>query len=111
MRNAVPNVGEPGARSLSFARRFEQDLERVEAWYLKTADQRVADEALDAIVAQAERIARLGLQFRPGYRHTRECTLPRHPFLLIYRIEPREVCMLRIINARGAYLNERARKI
>lgn len=111
MRSAVPNVGEPGARSLSFARRFEQDLERVEAWYLKTADQRVADEALDAIVAQAERIARLGLQFRPGYKHTRECPLPRHPFLLIYRIEPREVCMLRVINARGAYLNERARRI
>ena len=81
----MPNVGEPGARSLSFAKRFEQDLERVEAWYLKTADQRVADEAIDAIVAQAERIARLGLQFRPGYKHTRECPLPRHPFLLIYR--------------------------
>ena len=56
----MPNVGEPGARSLSFAKRFEQDLERV---------------------------------------------------LLIYRIEPREVRILRIINARGAYLNERARTI
>ena len=106
----MPNVGEPRARSLSFAKRFEQDLERVEAWYLNTADQRVADEAVDAIVAQAERIARLGLQFRPGYKHTRECPLPRHPFLLIYRIEPREVRMLRVINARGAYLNERARR-
>ena len=111
MRAAVRNVGEFGARSLSFAKRFEQDLERVEAWYLKTADQRVADEAVDAIVAQAERIARLGLQFRLGYKHTRECPLPRHPFLLIYRIEPREVRILRIINARGAYLNERARRI
>ncbi len=103
-------MGELGARSLSFAKRFEQDLERVEAWYLKTADQRVADEAVDAIVAQAQRIARLGLQFRPGYKHTRECPLPRHPFLLIYRIDLREVRMLRIINARGAYLNERARR-
>ena len=107
----MPNVAEPGARSLSFAKRFEQDLERVEAWYLKTAHQRVADEAVDAIIAQAERIARLGLQFRPGYKLTRECSLSRHPFLLIYRIEPREVRMLRIINARGAYLNERARRI
>lgn len=110
MPDAEPTVGELGARSLSFAKRFEQDLERVEAWYLKTADQRVADEAVDAIVAQAERIARLGLQFRPGYKHTRECPLPRHPFLLIYRIDLREVRMLRVINARGAYLNERARR-
>ena len=107
----MPNVGVPGARSLSFTRRFEQDLERVEAWYLKTADQRVADEALDAIVAQAERIARLGIQFRPGYRHARECPLPRHPFLLIYRIDPHEVRMLRVINARGAFLNDRARRV
>ena len=64
----MPNVDGLGARSLSFAKRFEQDLERVEAWYLKTADERVADEAIDAILAQAEKIARLGLQFRPGYK-------------------------------------------
>jgi plasmid stabilization system protein ParE len=103
-------VGELGARSLSFAKRFEQDLQRVEAWYLKTANQRVADEAVDAIIAQAERICRLGLQFRPGYKNTRECPLSSYPFLLIYRIDPREVCILRIVNARGAYLNERANK-
>ena len=102
-------MDEPGARSLRFTKRFEQDLERVEAWYLRTADERVAEEAIDAIVAQAERIARFGLQFRPGYRNTRECPLPRHPFLLIYRIDAREVRALRVINARGAYLNERAR--
>jgi len=33
------------AKPLSFARRFEQDLKRIEAWYLKTADERVADAA------------------------------------------------------------------
>jgi len=30
--------------------------------------------------------------------------------LLIYRIDAREARMLRVINARSAYLNERARK-
>ena len=98
------------ARPLSFARRFEQDLERVEAWYLKTADDRVADDAVDAVIAQAEKIARMGLKFRRGYRNTRECPLPRHPFLFIYRIEAQAVRMLRVINARGGYLNERTRK-
>jgi plasmid stabilization system protein ParE len=58
---------------LSFARRFEQDLKRIEAWYLKTADERAADAAVDAVLAQAEKIARLGLVFRPGYKDTREC--------------------------------------
>ena len=111
MRDAGPVVGKSGTRSLSFARRFEQDLERVEAWYLKTADQRVADEAVDAIIAQAETITRLGLHFRPGNKSTREYPLPRYPFLLINRIDPHEVRMLRVINARGAYLNQRANRI
>ena len=107
----MPSVGESAARQLSFSRRFEQDLERVEAWYLKTADEQVADDAVDAILIQAEKIARLGLHFRRGYKGTRECPMPKHPFLLIYCIEPREVRMVRVINARGAYLNERARKV
>ena len=98
------------AKPLSFTRRFEQDLERIERWYLKTGDQQVAEGALKGILAQAEKIARLGLQFRPGYKNTRECPLARYPLLLIYRIEPHAVRMLRVINARGAFLNERARK-
>ena len=102
-------MGESAARLLSFAKRFARDLERVESWYLKTATERVADDAIDAIIAQAERIARLGLQFRPGYKGTRECPLSRYPFLLIYRIDARAVQMLRVINGRGAFLNKRAR--
>ena len=97
-------------KPLSFAKRFEQDLERIEAWYLKTADERVADDAVDAVLAQAEKIARLGLVFRPGLKNTRECPLRRFPLLIIYRIETRAVHMLRAINSRGAYLNERAKR-
>jgi hypothetical protein len=37
-----------------------------------------------------------------------ECPLERFPFLLIYRIEARAVKMLRVINARLAYVNDRA---
>jgi plasmid stabilization system protein ParE len=72
------------AKPLSFARRFEQDLKRIEAWYLKTADERVADAAVDAVLAQAEKIARLGLVFRPGYKGghptvSESTVCPRHP--------------------------------
>lgn len=98
------------AKPLSFARRFEQDLERIEAWYLEAADEQVANDAVGAVLSQAEKISRLGLVFRPGYKNTRECPLKRFPFLLIYRIEARTVRMLRVINSRGAYLNERARR-
>ena len=33
------------ANPLSFAGRFERDPERIEVWYLRKADERVADEA------------------------------------------------------------------
>ncbi|MGH8673262.1 MAG: hypothetical protein ACREVG_03020 [Burkholderiales bacterium] len=33
------------------------------------------------------------------------------PLSFVYRIEPHAVRMLRVINARGAFLNERARKL
>jgi hypothetical protein len=39
-----------------------------------------------------------------------ECPLRRLPFLLIYRIEARAVKLLRVINSRGGYLNERAKR-
>ena len=68
-------MAERVAKPLSFARRFEQDLERIEAWYLETADECVANDAVDAVLSQAKKIARLGLVFRPGYKHTRECPL------------------------------------
>lgn len=106
----MPNVAGRVAKPLSFARRFEQDLGRIEAWYLETADERVADDDTGAVLSQAKKIARLGLVFRPGCKNTRECPLKRFPFLLIYRIEARTVIMLRVINSRGTYLNERVRR-
>jgi plasmid stabilization system protein ParE len=96
------------AKQLSFARRFEQDLKRIEAWYSQTADDSVADDAIDAVITQAEKIARLGLVFRKGYRNTRECPIKRFPLLLIYRSEAHAVRMLRVINSRGAFLNDRS---
>ena len=96
------------AKPLSFSRRFEHDLKRIEAWYLATADERVAGDAVGAILAQSEKIARLGLVFRPGYKNTRECPLRRFALLLIYRIEINAVRMLRVLDSRGAYLNERS---
>lgn len=106
----MPNVAVHVAKPLSFAPRFEQDLKRIEAWYLETADERIADDAIGAILSQAKKIARLELLFRPGYKNTRECSLKRFPLLLIYRIEPRAVKILRVINSRGAYINERANR-
>jgi hypothetical protein len=44
---------------------------------------RKADEAVDAYRRAGGKDCPLGAQFCPGYKHTRECPLPRHSFLLI----------------------------
>lgn len=58
----------------------------------------------DAILAQAEKIAALGLMFRPGIRQgTRECVMTRYSCTLVYRIGPRRVEIARIIHQRAEY--------
>src|SRR5450759_2422355 len=45
-----------------------RDLEAIEKYHLEVAGDVIADRIIDAILAQAEKIAALGLMFRPGIR-------------------------------------------
>lgn len=93
----------PGKR-LEYAVRFRGDPEAIEKYYLEVAGEAVADRVVDAILSQAEKIAALGLMFRPGIRHgTRECVMTRYPYTLVYRIGPRRVEIARIIHQRAEY--------
>ncbi len=53
-------------KRLEFAARALRDIEAIEAYYLEVASELVADQAVDAILTQAEKIAALDLKFRPG---------------------------------------------
>src|SRR3990172_11561116 len=57
----------PGKR-LEYAVRSRRDLEAIEKYHLEAAGDGVADRLIDAILSQAEKIAALGLVFRPGIR-------------------------------------------
>lgn len=93
----------PGKR-LDYAVRARRDLEAIEKYHLEVAGNIVADRIIDAILSQAEKIAALGLMFRPGIRQgTRECVMPRYPYTLVYRIGPRRVEIARIIHQRAEY--------
>lgn len=52
----------------------------------------IADQAVEAILTQAEKIAALDLKFRPGSRAgTRECVMTGFPYTLGYLTGAREV--------------------
>lgn len=93
----------PGKR-LDYAARARRDLEAIEAYHLEVGGESLADRIIDAVLSQAEKIAELGLVFRPGIRHgTRECVMTHYPYILVYRTGPRRVEIIRIIHQRSEY--------
>jgi plasmid stabilization system protein ParE len=97
----------PGKR-LEYAVRARRDLEAIEKYHLEVAGDVVADRIIDAILSQAEKIAALGLAFRPGIRQgTRECVMTRYPYTIVYRIGPRCIEIARIIHQQAEYFQRR----
>ena len=93
----------PGKR-LEYAVRARRDLEAIGNYHLEVAGDVIADRIIDTILSQAEKIAALGLMFRPGIRQgTRECVMTRYPYTLVYRIGPRRVEIARVIHQRAEY--------
>lgn len=95
-------------KQLEFARRAWRDIEAIEAYYLNEAGEAVADRAVDAILAQAEKLATLAVEFRPGIRQgTRECVMTRFPYILVYVSRPGVVSIVRVIHERSEYFNRK----
>ncbi len=91
-------------RRLRYAVRSRRDLEAIEKYHLDVAGDVVADRIIDAIQSQAEKIAALGLMFRPGIRQgTRECVMTRYPYILVYRIGAHRAEIVRVIHQRAEY--------
>lgn len=97
----------PGKR-LDYAARARRDLESIEAYHLEVGGEKLAERIIDAVLSQAEKIAALGLIFRPGIRHgTRECVMTHYPYTLVYRIGLRRVEIVRIIHQRSEYFQRK----
>ncbi|WIM05062.1 MAG: type II toxin-antitoxin system RelE/ParE family toxin [Candidatus Nitricoxidivorans perseverans] len=96
------------SRRLDFTARARRDVEAIEAYYLENASEAVADRAVDAILSQAEKMAALGLAFRPGIREgTRECVMQQFPYTLVYVAKNREIKIVRVLHQRSEYFNRR----
>ena len=95
-------------KRLEFAARALRDIEAIETWYLDSAGEHVANRAVDAILDQAEKIARLALMFRPGIRAgTRECVIRDFPYTLVYIVRGGVAKIVRVLHQRSEYFNRR----
>jgi len=98
----------PGAsksKLLDWSKRAQADLDRIYDYYLDAAPYDIAEQAIRAIIEQANRTARAGLIYRPGPRGTREAVMRRFPFTIIYRIEPNVVRVVRVLHQAREYFN------
>ncbi|MDP1605604.1 MAG: type II toxin-antitoxin system RelE/ParE family toxin [Rhodocyclaceae bacterium] len=92
-------------RPLDWSKRARADLDRIYDYYLEAAPYDIAEQSIATIVAEARRIARLNLVFRPGRHGTREAILSRFPFTIVYRIEPRKIRIVRVLHQAREYFN------
>lgn len=92
-------------RPLDWSKRALADLDRIYDYYLEAAPHDIAEQAIEAIGAQARRIARLNLVYRPGRNGTREAVVARFPYTIIYRIEPAKVRIVRVLHQAREYFN------
>lgn len=72
-------------------------------YYLEEASQSVAVDCLLEVKNSLDRIAILGLKFRQGKNDTRECTVKRFPYTIVYRITARTVRVVRVLHQRSGY--------
>jgi addiction module RelE/StbE family toxin len=91
---------------LKWAKRAQADRKRIAEFYADEASPFVADEALSDIKAAAEKIKITPLAYRAGKRAgTRELVMHRFPFVLIYRILPTRITLLRVLHQARRYFN------
>ncbi len=93
-------------KQLEITARALRDIEGIETYYLETASEAVANRVVDAVLAEAEKLAELDLTYRPGIREgTRECVMKKFPYTLIYVTTPRRVKIARVLHQRVEYFN------
>ena len=93
------------SKPLDWSKRALADLDRIYYYYLEAAPYDIAEQAISTIIAQAGRIARQGLVYRPGPYGTRQAVVSRFPFTIIFRIETRKVRVVRVLHQAREYFN------
>ena len=93
-------------KPLEWTRRAQSDRQRIAEFYAEEASPLIAIEALTAIRSAADRVRKPPLAYRTGKRAgTRELVMRRFPYVLIYRIQPNSIVILRVLHQSMRYFN------
>lgn len=93
-------------KPLKWAKRAQTDRKKIAEFYLEEASPLIAFEAMAAIKSAAQKIEKSPLAYRDGKRSgTRELIMRRFPYVLVYRIRPDRITVLRVLHQAMRYFN------
>ena len=93
-------------KPLKWAKRAQIDRQRIAEFYTEEASEIVAYEALETIKSAASKIKANPLAYRTGKRSgTREMVMRRFPYVIVYRILPTRITILRFLHQALRYFN------
>ena len=102
----MPRSQKNQTRQLSWSIRSIADREKIARFYKDEASLFIAIEADRAIVGAANRIKSRPLAYREGKKPgTRECVMRRFPYIVIYRVQPTKVSIVRVLHQALHYFN------
>lgn len=92
----------PKLKPLKWAVRSHRNLLQIQKYYVKNAGDRIADEAVDAIYYQTEKIAERPMLYRKGsHEGVHECVMSRFPFIIYYRVSAVVIEIVKIVHQRA----------
>lgn len=90
-------------KPLEWSKRALADRDRIFTFYAETASIFVAYNAREAIRAATRALNRNPLAYRQGKRGTREYTMRKFPYIVIYRVYPGKVRVVRVLHQARDY--------
>lgn len=93
-------------KQLEWSKRSIADRKKIARFYRDEASLYIAQEADREIVEAASRILRRPLVYREGKRSgTRECTMRKFPYILVYRVRATKISIVRVLHQALRYFN------
>lgn len=92
-----------GRKPLEWSVRADADLHGIIRFYTETASPEIAALARASILKAAFRLVADPVVHRPGKRGTRECVLRKFPYIVIYRVSPSKVHIIRVLHQARDY--------
>ncbi len=92
-------------KRLDWSLRSLADADTIFGFYAETASFETARSAKDAIARGTQTLQRNPLAYRTGKRGTREYVMQQFPFIIIYRVYPSHIRIIRVLHQARSYFN------